>query len=87
MAEEFVVGSTNSVPMDATAAAKAPNSISAIIPGWFSEISPMWPEAQDISFLGLYDWFVYNIHVWSSFICRGGTLLEGGEDLTIFHFF
>ncbi|XP_024023875.1 spermidine synthase 1 [Morus notabilis] len=48
MAEEFVAGSTNGVPMDA-AAAKSPNSISTVIPGWFSEISPMWPgEAHSL---------------------------------------
>lgn len=32
----------NGVSME-TDGNKAPDSISAVIPGWFSEISPMWP--------------------------------------------
>ncbi|RWR85157.1 hypothetical protein CKAN_01400800 [Cinnamomum micranthum f. kanehirae] len=26
-----------------------PDGISAVIPGWFSEISPMWPESMDLA--------------------------------------
>ncbi|KAM1788142.1 hypothetical protein ACFX11_038467 [Malus domestica] len=25
---------------------KEPNSVSTVIPGWFSEISPMWPNTK-----------------------------------------
>lgn len=54
MAEDGVVASAdfpvkrpreeeeNGASMD-TETSKDPDSISAVIPGWFSEISPMWP--------------------------------------------
>lgn len=46
--EEGQNGVSASMDTDA-AAAKLPDSISAVIPGWFSEISPMWPgEAHSL---------------------------------------
>lgn len=38
--EEEANGVVASMETDGT---KEPDSISAVIPGWFSEISPMWP--------------------------------------------
>ncbi|XP_021742290.1 spermidine synthase 1-like [Chenopodium quinoa] len=45
---EKIVNGASSVSMEAEDD-KKPNSISSIIPGWFSEISPMWPgEAHSL---------------------------------------
>lgn len=40
--EEEENGVSAAASMD-TETSKDPDSISAVIPGWFSEISPMWP--------------------------------------------
>lgn len=49
--------SVSAVAME-TEGNKEPDSVSTVIPGWFSEISPMWPGGFSLKF-----------HILFSFIC------------------
>ncbi|KAK6116503.1 hypothetical protein DH2020_049796 [Rehmannia glutinosa] len=57
-----------------------PESISAVMPGWFSEISPMWPGEKGCSVL-LCD-ISYDCEMCSgSSSALGSTLIEGGKNI------
>ncbi|KAL9166214.1 hypothetical protein ABFS82_05G015100 [Erythranthe guttata] len=70
----------------AAAAAELPDSISSVIPGWFSEISPMWPgeahslKVEKILFQGKSDY--QNVMVFQSATYGKVLVLDGVIQLT-----
>ena len=52
--EENGVSSASTVSMELEGNKEQPDCISAVIPGWFSEISPMWPGGSPSLFLFLF---------------------------------
>lgn len=59
--------SVSSIVSMETDGTKEPNSISTVIPGWFSEISPMWPG-------GLFSSFSFSTLI--TFVCLVRNLRE-----------
>ncbi|KAL7110290.1 hypothetical protein ACP275_05G015500 [Erythranthe tilingii] len=76
----------NSGTAAAAAAAELPDSISSVIPGWFSEISPMWPgeahslKVEKILFQGKSDY--QNVMVFQSATYGKVLVLDGVIQLT-----